>query len=373
MGELRDNILRQQLQAELEQARELESKGKDSEAGVHYVKAAEISRMLAYHAPRGDAEDFFDTAHQYESMGNIIKTTTGFARASSPDIIDQLIVVQKPKTKWDDIGGLEDAKRTLKEAIILPFIKERPVFVRMTKSVLLYGPPGTGKTMLAKASSNTLSATFFEAKASGLLSKYFGESSKIIDALFSKARKMQPSLIFMDEIDSLAPSRDTGIDESSRRVLAQILQGIEGFETSPEDKVIFIGATNKPWDLDDALLSRFQKKVLIPLPDEKSRKSILEIHMKGADLGELDMQKLVERSDGYSGRDIASLCQEAILNMIREKNPDLDGMTSSKLETYKLRTRPMEQADFDSAFKKIKPTSKPESVKRYEEWGRQFA
>ncbi|MCK4714157.1 MAG: AAA family ATPase, partial [Candidatus Aenigmarchaeota archaeon] len=111
----------------------------------------------------------------------------------------------------------------------IPFVGGRPDFVRITKSILLYGPPGTGKTLLAKASSNTLSATFFEAKASGLLSKYFGESSKIISSLFKKASDMQPSLIFLDEIDSIAPSRSGDINESSRRVLGEILEGMEGF------------------------------------------------------------------------------------------------------------------------------------------------
>ncbi len=372
MGELRQNILKQQLQAELELARQLEAKGKEKEAGVHYNKAGAMARKIAYQAPREDAQDFFQTASQYESLGNIIRTTDGHARAKSPDIIDQLIVTQKPSTTWDDIGGLDEAKRTLKQAIILPFVKARPDFVKVTKSILLYGPPGTGKTLLAKASSNTLNATFFEAKASSLLSKYFGESTKIVSALFSKAKKMQPSLVFMDEIDSLAPSRDKGIDESSRRVLGQMLSEMEGFESRHEDKVLFMGATNKPWDLDDAFLSRFQRKIYVPLPDAASRRVIFEIHLHGADLGKIKIDGLVDKSAGYSGRDIAAVCQEAISIMIREKNPDLENLSAKQLEVYSLNTRALLPEEFDQAFEKVKPGSSADMLDKFDEWTREF-
>jgi SpoVK/Ycf46/Vps4 family AAA+-type ATPase len=373
MGELREYILKQQLQAELEKAKELEANGKEKEAGVHYVKAGAMARRLAYNAPREHAEDFFQTASQYESLGNIIRTTTGQTRANSPSLIDQLIVTQKPSTSWEAIGGLEDAKNTLRQAIILPFVKSKPDFVTLTKSILLYGPPGTGKTMLAKASSNTLDATFFEAKASSLLSKYFGESTKIISALFTKAREMQPSLVFMDEIDSMAPSRDSGIDESSRRVLGQMLGEMDGFESRREDKVLFMGATNKPWDIDEALLSRFQRKIYVPLPDPVSRKVIFEIHLKGADLSKVSIDKLVADSAGYSGRDIASLCQEAISLMIREKNPDLDKLSAKQLEEYALSTRGLSPEDFAKAFEKVKPGSTVDELDKYDNWGKEFA
>ncbi len=371
MGELRQNMLRQQLQAELELAHMAEAKGNEKEAGEHYVKAGAISRKLAYIAPRDNAEEFFHSAGQYESVGNLIRTTEGRDRAGSEDMIDRMIVTQKPSTTWEDIGGLDEAKRTLREAIIMPFVGGRPDFVRITKSILLYGPPGTGKTLLAKASSNTLNATFFEAKASGLLSKYFGESSKIIRSLFDKASGMQPSLIFLDEIDSLAPSRSGDINESSRRVLGELLEGMEGFSNRKDEKVIFIGATNKPWDLDDALLSRFQRKIYVPLPDAESRRKIFEIHLRGAKL-RVSINNLVKRSGGYSGRDIAALCQDAINTMIREKNPKLEDLTSKQLETYSLVTRDILPSDFDSAFGKVKPASDSKSLEKYEEWGNEF-
>jgi katanin p60 ATPase-containing subunit A1 len=371
MGELRHNMLRQQMQAELERAHAAEAKGNEHEAGEHYVKAGALARKLAYVAPREHAEEFFHSAGQYESMGNLIKTTEGRDRAESEEMIDKLIVTQKPGTTWEDIGGLEEAKHTLKEAIIMPFVGGRPDFVRITKSILLYGPPGTGKTLLAKASSNTLNATFFEAKASGLLSKYFGESSKIISSLFGKASDMQPSLIFLDEIDSIAPSRSGDINESSRRVLGEILEGMEGFGNKPDEKVIFIGATNKPWDLDDALLSRFQRKIYVPLPDAESRRKIFGIHLRGAQLS-VNVNDLVKRSEGYSGRDIAALCQDAINTMIREKNPRLEDLTSKQLETYSLVTRELLPSDFDKAFEKVKPAMDSKSLDKYSEWENEF-
>ncbi len=371
MGDLRQSILKQQMQAELEEARKLEAKGNAKEAGSHYVRAGALARKIAYNSPREDSEEFFHNAGQFESFGNIISTKQASDVRQSPDLADQLIVTQKPSTSWDDIGGLEEAKSTLKEAIIMPFIGGRPDFVKVTRSILLYGPPGTGKTLLAKASSNTLSATFFEAKASGMLSKYFGESSKIISSLFAKAEKMQPSLVFMDEIDSVASNRGRDIDDASRRVLGQLLEEMEGFSRS-NDKVIFIGATNKPWDLDDALISRFQRKVYVPLPDRESRQSIFGIHLKGAELGNVTVNDLVSRSEGYSGRDIASLCQAAINMMVREMNPGLHDMDAKTLEVYTLKTRELSKADFDAAFEKVKPSSDEKSLSKYSEWEREF-
>jgi katanin p60 ATPase-containing subunit A1 len=371
MGDLRNSILKQQMQAELGEARRLESEGKGKDAGAHYVKAGAIARMLAYESPRERSEEYFHSAGQYETVGNIIKSKQPREVSKSPDMAEQLIVSQKPSTTWDDIGGLEEAKDTLKDAIIMPFVGGKPDFVKATRTILLYGPPGTGKTLLAKASSNTLSATFFEAKASGLLSKYFGESSKIISSLFDKAEDMQPSLVFMDEIDSVAASRSGGIDDASRRVLGQLLQELEGFSTSRE-KVIFIGATNRPWDLDDALLSRFQRKIYVPLPDAESRKRIFEIHLGSADLGDIDVGDLVSMSEGYSGRDIASLCQAAINVMVRERNRGMDSMDAKALENYTLSTRPLAKADFEKAFGKVRPASDERMLSRYVSWEKEF-
>jgi katanin p60 ATPase-containing subunit A1 len=372
MGELRNNLLRQQLQHEIDAAKKLESAGKSEEAVAHYKRAASIYRRLAYVAPREYAESFFDSASQYETMSETMSSTSPRTRAKSPEAIESMIISEKPTTTWDDIGGLKEVKKTLREAIILPFIHRKPAFVESPRTILLYGPPGTGKTLLAKAASNTLNATFFEARTSSLLSKYFGESSKIISMLFEKARKSQPSLIFMDEFDSIMISRDSGLQESTRRVVGQLLMEIEGFNTRHEDKIILISATNKPWDLDDAMVSRFQRKVYVPLPDKASRKRVFDIHLKGAVLHGITPEELSEMSEGYSGRDIANVCREAIMFMVREQNPKLEDLAPAQIESYAMNYRSLTRGDFEHAFGKIKSSVNIGAIKKYEEWGKEL-
>jgi len=372
MGELRNNLLKQQLQHEIDLAKKLESRGKSRQAVVHYQRAASIYRRLAYVAPREYAESFFNSASQYETMGNTIKSTTPQARAVSQKAIESMVISEKSTTSWEDIGGLSEVKKTLKEAIILPFVRNKPAFIESPRTILLYGPPGTGKTLLAKAASNTLNATFFEARTSSLLSKYFGESSKIISLLFEKARKNQPSLIFMDEFDSIMISRDSGLQESTRRVVGQLLTEIEGFNTRAEDKILLIAATNKPWDLDDAMVSRFQRKVYVPLPDKASRKRIFEIHLKGCVLHGITHDKLAGMSEGYSGRDIANVCREAIMFMVREQNPKLEDLTPAQIEGYAMNYRSLTSEDFGHSFAKIKYSVNLGTIKKYERWGEEL-
>ncbi|MEE9323720.1 MAG: ATP-binding protein [Candidatus Aenigmarchaeota archaeon] len=372
MGELRQSLLKQQLQHEIDLAKKLESEGKSKQAVVHYQRAASIYRRLAYVAPREYSESFFNSASQYEEMSNVIRSTTPYTRAKSPGAIESMVISEKPTVKWEDVGGLKEVKSEVKEAIILPMIEKKPEFVEAPRTLLLYGPPGTGKTLLAKAASNTLQANFFEARTSTLLSKFFGESSKIVSMLFEKARKNQPSIIFMDEFDSIMISRDSGIQESTRRVVSQLLMEIEGFSTKAGEKVIMISATNKPWDLDDAMVSRFQRRIYVPLPDPDARKQIFEIHMKGVSLDGITINKLAEMGEGYSGRDIANVCKEAIMLMVREQNPKLEELTTAQIEKYAMNYRSLTKEDFDRAFSKVRKTVDEKTIKKYEEWGEQL-
>lgn len=372
MGELRQNLLKQQLQHEIDVARKLESEGKSKDAIPHYKVAATIYRKLAYISPRGNAESFFKSASQYEAKSNVIRTTTPRTRAMSPEAIESMIISERPTITWEEIGGLKEVKSEVREAIILPMIEKKPDFVEAPRTLLLYGPPGTGKTLLAKAASNTLKANFFDVRASSLLSKYFGESSKIVSMLFNRARESQPSIVFMDEFDSIMVSRDSGIQESTRRVVSQLLMEIEGFTTMNEEKVILIAATNKPWDLDDAMVSRFQRKIYVPLPDSVARKSIFEIHLRGVALSGINASELAESSKGYSGRDIANLCRETIMLMIREQNPKLEKLTPAQIEKYAMNYRSLTGEDFNLGFSKIRRTVNEKTVKRYEEWGEQL-
>jgi len=384
MSDIRDGILKTQLQRELETAKSLEAEGKFKEAGVHYDKAAALYRRVG--ALRGreqpeEASRAMETAKRYEAVGKTLRNPETKSQINDADlnpeiyeeVVSSLIVTEKPDTKWDDIGGLDEVKDVIKEAIILPFVKNKPKFVKSPRTVLLYGPPGTGKTMLAKASSNMLKATFFEAKASVLLSKYFGESSKLVSALFSKARKLQPSLLFIDELDALAVARTGSTNEASRRVLSEFLMEMEGFSTKKEDRMIIIAATNKPWDLDDAMVSRFQRKLYVPLPDIEARKSILKSNLRGAELSGVTLDDVAQKTECYSGRDLANLCEEAIIGMVREQNKQLNSITeASQIDGYTIRTRPLTDGDFGRALKKIKPSVSIDDIERFSRWATEF-
>lgn len=360
MGDLRQTTLKNELSKELELARKFESEGKIQEASMHYLKASSLSKLLGY----------TENAQKYGAPGSPNKNISEGKEIVSS--VESLIVIQKPDTKWDDIGNLVEAKTAIKEAIILPFIKEKPAFVNSTRTILLYGPPGTGKTLLAKAASRTLDSAFFEAEAPSLLSKYYGESSKLFSALFSKAREKQPSIIFMDEIESIALSRDSDIHEATRRVVGQLLAELDGFSTKKEDDIIFIGATNRPWDLDNALLSRFQRKIFVPLPDLDARKSIFQIHINGVGLEGISFEGLSARTENFSGRDISNVCKEAIIGMVREQNPGMHELASKDLENYSLKYRKLTGGDFELAFQKIKKPITVQDLEKFEKWKEQF-
>ena len=370
MGDLKKSILKQELQREIETAKKLESSGKSKDAAPHYLRAAVIYRHLAYISTKNNADKFFNNASEYESKGSTMARTTPYTRATDDEAIEDMIITEKPETTWEDIGGLSEIKDEIKETLVLPLIGNKPPYVEASKNILLFGPPGTGKTMIAKACSNMLDAPFFEVKGSAILSKYFGESEKIVFKLFRKAEEMQPSIIFIDEIDSVVISRKHDINEGTRRVIGQLLTEIDGFSTDEKNKIIIIAATNRPWELDDALISRFQKKIYVPLPDEKSRARIFELHLKGAELDGITAEALARSTEGYSGRDISAACHEAIMHMIREMNEGFQNIDPKMLERYTLKERPLKKEDFDYAFSKIKIAINPEEIRRYESWGK---
>lgn len=373
MGDIREDILKRELQHTLERAKHFDKTG-DKRASSEYMKASSIYNKLAGVSSGEKSKQNYTMSVRYHQFSESVDKRDSLQTEKPEDLgkmIDSLIISHKPDTKWEDIGGLEEVKTEIKEVIILPFIKRKPDYVEAPRTLLLYGPPGTGKTLIAKAASNVLSATFFEARVSALLSKYFGESPKLLNSLFLKAKSMQPSLIFMDELDSLAVKRSGETSASTRRVLSQLLMEIDGFNTKGSDKVIIIAATNAPWDLDDAVISRFQKKVYIPLPNKEAKKKIFSIHLKNAKLG-VDIDKLADLAENFSGRDISNVCKEAIMHMIREQNPSLGELTSESVEHYSLKHRPLTLNDFKIAFKTIKPAIDVSHLKRYEEWESSF-
>eukprot|EP00484_Ammonia_sp_Unknown_P006896 CAMPEP_0197074146 /NCGR_PEP_ID=MMETSP1384-20130603/210962_1 /TAXON_ID=29189 /ORGANISM="Ammonia sp." /LENGTH=485 /DNA_ID=CAMNT_0042512987 /DNA_START=36 /DNA_END=1493 /DNA_ORIENTATION=- len=230
------------------------------------------------------------------------------------------IVMDKPKVKWSDVAGLETAKSLLKEAVILP-IRFPQLFTGKRKpfqGILLYGPPGTGKSYLAKAVANEANnSTFFSVSSSDLISKYVGESEKLIKNLFVLARRKKPSIIFIDEIDSLATKRGDNDQDSTRRVKTELLVQMQGVGKECQG-VLVLGATNCPWDLDPAVRRRFVKRVYIALPELHARKVMFKIHAgKDTLLSEQDYDVLAQRTEGFSGSDIAAVVQDALMEPVR--------------------------------------------------------
>lgn len=289
-------------------------------------------------------------------------------------------LITKADVSWGDIAGLDDVKKALMEAIFFSLAKpEEPVRVEPPRRFLLYGPPGTGKTLLAMAASNMLKATFFDVSISKVLSRYVGDSPRMLSAIFRVAYHKAPSVIFFDEVEALTIKRDLG-KEPATGVLQTFLTELDGFKSKYLDKpVLVIAATNKPWLLDEAILSRFEKRIYIPLPNRESRKQIfkLEIEKRGFKLQGITFDELVNLTEGYSGRDIANICKEAIMMMLRRANPNIADKLQkvkdlSELEQETYRIEPITREELLEALNRIKPAISQEEVKKYKEWGRQF-
>ncbi len=271
------------------------------------------------------------------------------------------VLIEKPNVRWEDIGALENAKQELKEAVEWP-LKYGKVFEHMSakppKGILLYGPPGTGKTMLAKAVATESEANFIAVKGPEFLNKWVGESEKAVRETFRKARQASPCVIFMDEIDSIAPERGKGggDDGVTERVISQMLTEMDGLESL--NNVVVIAATNRPDIMDPALLrpGRFDKSILIGPPDEESRTSILGIHTKGKPMeDDVDLGAIAARTDGCTGADLAAICNEAVMSAVRRliaggKEPTDDEIAACKVSVE----------DFEQALDKFGPKKRNE-------------
>ncbi|RAL54130.1 hypothetical protein DM860_004601 [Cuscuta australis] len=285
------------------------------------------------------------------------------------EMINSVIVDRSPSVKWEDIAGLENAKQALLEMVILP-TKRRDLFTGLRKparGLLLFGPPGTGKTMLAKAVASESQATFFNVSASSLTSKWVGEGEKLVRTLFTVAISRQPSVIFMDEIDSIMSTRMANENEASRRLKSEFLIQFDGVTSNSDDLVIVIGATNKPHELDDAVLRRLVKRIYIPLPDASVRRQLLKHRLKGKQfsLPDGDLTRLVRETEGYSGSDLQALCEEAAMMPIRELGSDILRVSANQV-------RGLRYADFEKAMSVIRPSLQKSKWEELERWNREF-
>lgn len=231
------------------------------------------------------------------------------------------ILSEKPNVKWSDIAGLENAKDALKEAVILP-VKFPQLFTgnrKPTLGILLYGPPGTGKSYLAKAVATEANSTFFSVSSSDLVSKWMGESERLVKQLFTMARENKPAIIFIDEVDALCGPRGEGESEASRRIKTELLVQMNGVGNDASG-VLVLGATNIPWQLDAAVRRRFEKRIYIALPDLEARKRMFDLNIGTCpcECTQQDLRVLAEMTEGYSGHDIAVVVRDALMQPIRK-------------------------------------------------------
>lgn len=306
------------------------------------------------------------------------------------------VVTETPNVRWGDVAGLTGAKEALKEAVILP--KKFPgMFVgnrRPWRGILMYGPPGTGKSYLAKAVATEAESYFISVSSSDLVSKWQGDSEKLVKELFVLAREMAPTVIFIDEIDSLVSSRSDNESESSRRIKTEFLVQMDGVGNGT-DGVLVLGATNIPWGLDDALLRRMERRVYIPLPDRNGRLHMLRLHLGDTphSLTDDDFAALADMSDGYSGSDLKTVCRDAIMFPVRLatgathfKEVDVNGEKKvtpcspgdpkaqemeggiMAISSAQLLLPAVSYDHFEMAFSKSKPSVGADNIKQHQEF-----
>ncbi|KUJ98765.1 MAG: CDC48/VCP like protein, AAA superfamily [Thermococcales archaeon 44_46] len=278
------------------------------------------------------------------------------------------VLLEVPNVRWEDIGGLEDVKQQLREAVEWP-LKYPEAFMAMginpPKGILLYGPPGTGKTLLAKAVATESEANFIGIRGPEVLSKWVGESEKNIREIFRKARQAAPTVIFIDEIDAIAPRRGTDVNRVTDRLINQLLTEMDGIEEN--SGVVVIAATNRPDILDPALLrpGRFDRLILVPAPDEKARLEIFKVHTRNVPLAEdVSREELAKRTEGYTGADIEAVVREAALNAMRRAIAE--GVIKPGTRASEIRQKvKVTMKDFEEALKKVGPSVSKEMMEYY--------
>ncbi|KAI4387429.1 hypothetical protein MLD38_005265 [Melastoma candidum] len=334
-------------------------------------KGAASGKASKADSTNGDAEDGKSKKGQYEGPD------TDLAVMLERDVLETT-----PGVRWDDVAGLSEAKRLLEEAVVLPlWMPEYFQGIRRPwKGVLMFGPPGTGKTLLAKAVATECGTTFFNVSSATLASKWRGESERMVRCLFDLARAYAPSTIFIDEIDSLCNARGaSGEHESSRRVKSELLVQIDGVNNSSTNEdgtrkiVMVLAATNFPWDIDEALRRRLEKRIYIPLPNFESRKELIRINLKTVEVAaDVNIDEVARRTEGYSGDDLTNVCRDASMNGMRRK---IAGKTRDEIKNMskdEISKDPVGMCDFEEALNKVQRSVSAADIEKHEKWFSEF-
>ncbi|VVC96624.1 unnamed protein product [Leptidea sinapis] len=286
------------------------------------------------------------------------------------ELIESEIIDKGSPIGWDDIAGLQLAKSVIQEAVVWPLLRP-DIFTglrRPPKGILLFGPPGTGKTLIGKCVAAQCRATFFSISASSLTSKWIGDGEKMVRALFAVARCHQPAVIFIDEIDSLLTARSDSEHESTRRIKTEFLVQFDGAATGEEDRLLIVGATNRPQELDEAARRRLVKRLYIPLPDTLARKQIILNLLKTEDnvMSCDDVEEVARLTEGFSGADMKSLCSEAAMGPIRSVP------MSQIINIDRNKVRAVNVDDFRSALQRVRPSVSQDDLGQYVKWDKTY-